>query len=94
MSWWGGAAEPEPVKEPEPVEEEDLGMIGNTWRTTSNGVVYGLTKTKDGFVWVAVGTVETLGDGFAWCGDTCSWMYNGTADWISSNMCGYTTPQQ
>ena len=92
MSWWGGAAEPEPVAAA--AEEEDLGMIGNTWRTTSNGVVYGLTKTKDGFVWVAVGTVTTLGDGFTWCGDTASWMYNGTTEWFSSNMCGYTTPQQ
>ena len=88
MSWWGGAAEPEPEQpkaaEPEPAaEQEDLGMIGNTWRTTSDGVVYGLTKTKDGFVWVAVGTVSSLGDGFAWCGDTAAWMYDGTANFFA-----------
>ena len=94
MSWFSAAPEPEVVAAGAPAEQEDLGMIGNTWRTTSDGVVYGLTKTKDGFVWVAVGSVETLGDGFAWCGDTASWMYNGTTEWFSSNMCGYTTPQK
>ena len=87
MAWWGSAEEPK--------EEEDLGFIGNTWRTTSNGVVYGATKTKDGFVWVAVGTLTTIGDGFTWCGDTCSWAYNGTTSWVGENMgCGGGTAGQ
>ena len=94
-------AEPEPVieekaAEPEPVIEEDLedlGMIGNAWRTTTNGVSYGLTKTKDGFVYVSVGAISAVGDGFCWVGDTASSVYDSSANFVANNACGYTTPK-
>ena len=105
---FGGAAEPEKPAEPEPVieekpaepepvieeEPEDLGMVGNAWRTTTNGVSYGLSKTKDGFVYVSVGAITAVGDGFVYVGDTASSIYDGTANFIASNACGYTTPKE
>merc|ERR1739842_70281 len=106
MWGWGAAAEPEPVKEPEPVvtkepepvvtaepePEEDLGVIGNAWKTTTDGVVYGATKTKDGFVYVSVGAISAVGNGFEWCSDTVTWAYDGTTDWGARTFgCGGAT---
>ena len=94
MSWWGGAAEPEPVKEPEPVqepvkEEEDQGMFWNAYNYTTGGIVYGATATKDGFVSVVSGSAEYVGDGYEWCEDTCVWAWDGTSSWVGNNLsCG------
>ena len=93
MSWLlGGSAEPEPVKQPEP--EEDLGMIGNAWKTTTDGISYGATKTVDGFVYVSVTAVNGIGDGFEWCSNTATSAWDATSDWTARTFgCGGATAQ-
>ena len=98
MSWWGTPAEEPkkeaesaPVAEPvaEPKEQEDLGALGNAWRYTTEGVCYGASKAQDGFVYVAVGGAETIGDGFEWMGDTADWAWTGTSTWAGTTFgCG------
>ena len=90
MSWFGGAAA-EPEKQPEPVtpEPKDEGPFWNAYNYTIGGVVYGATKTKDGFVYTVVGGAEYIGDGYQWCEDTASWAWNGTSTWAGDNLsCG------
>ena len=95
MAWWGGAAEPEkPVEPVKPEPQEDLGMMGNAWRSTCNGVSTGATATKDGFVYVAAGGAEYIGDGYTWCEDTACWMWTGTSTWVADTFsCGGATPK-
>ena len=90
MSWFGGAAaEPEKPTEPEPVQEEDQGPFWNAYNYTTGGVVYGATKTKDGFVYVVSGGAEYVGDGYQWCEDTACWAWDGTSTWVGDNLsCG------
>ena len=91
MSWFGGAAaEPEKPAEPEPVvEEKDEGPFWNAINYTTGAVVYGATKTKDGFVYTVAGGAEYIGDGYQWCEDTACWAWDGTSTWAGENLsCG------
>ena len=50
--------------------------------STVDGVSYAGTACKDGFVYVAAGSVEYIGDGYQWIEDTSCWAWNGTSTWV------------
>ena len=95
--WFGAAAEPEKPAEPEKVAEpeKDEGMFWNAYNATTGGIVTGAVATKDGFVYVASGSAEYLGDGYQWCEDTACYVWDGTSTWAGNNLsCGAaSTPQ-